>query len=78
MRVDGVSVRHAKASMDSHITGRFADDREDGFVPFPVVQDPSQIPGFVQHVPSAEEKVQMLERLKSAVLTTEVETATIH
>jgi hypothetical protein len=66
MKVDFVPVRRAKPGMESHITGEFADAREAGVVPFPLIGDPSHNPNFVQHVATDEDKSAMLERLRAA------------
>lgn len=66
MKIDEVPVRRAKPGMETHITGNFADGREEGTHPFPVVGDPSLIPGFIHHVPSDDDKAAMLERFQRA------------
>lgn len=82
MTVEGIAVRRAKPGLETHITGMFADGREEGMHPFPVVGDPSLIPGFVHHVPTDAEKVAMLERFRSAGLKTALhvipESGTVH
>jgi len=66
MKIDFVPVRRAKPGMESNITGVFADAREAGTVPFPLISDPSGNPNFVQHIPTEDDKAAMLERLRTA------------
>ncbi len=66
MKVDFVPVRRAKPNMESHLTGAFADAREPGIVPFPLIGDPSRNPNFVQHIPTDDDKAAILERLRVA------------
>jgi hypothetical protein len=66
MKIDFVPVKRAKPGMESHITGAFVDAREAGELPFPLIGDPSNIPNFVQHIPTKDDKVAMLDRLRTA------------
>lgn len=82
MKIDVVPVKRAKPGMDSHITGAFVDARETGMLPFPLIGDPSKIPGFVQRVATDADKAEMLERLRvagrTAILEDMPEDGTVH
>jgi len=62
--VGGVLVSRARPEFTSHITGRSSHALERRF---PIVADPSLTPGFVRHVPSDEEKRDLLERFRQQV-----------
>ncbi len=78
MHLDGFPVRQALSGMDSHIVGRFADGREASDTPFPIVQDPSLIPGFVQRIPSETDKAEMLRRVQVAAIEAVAGKTTVH
>jgi hypothetical protein len=82
LKIELVPIRRAKPGMDSHITGVFADARETGTLPFPLIGDPSKIPNFVQRIATDTDKAEMLERLRTAgrtaILEDMPEAGTVH
>lgn len=74
LQVAGVRVARARSLTESHITGRL----NGGKVYFPVIEDPSQTPDFVQHDATEAEKQELLEKFRSLVVEAELEAAKHH
>ncbi len=74
LQVAGVRVIRARHNAGSHITGQV----NGGRVYFPIIEDPTETPDFVQHEATDAEKRELLEKFQSIVIEAELEEARRH